>query len=81
MAFECLEKYTEHSIKYDTEPDYKHTSFMANRVEYHRKDSAKDHIDNETAIRLKDLKNNLFDSIRLDERVKKIEARLKEVAK
>ncbi len=80
-VFENLEKAVTHCIKYDTEGKSKHTSLMVNRLEYIPENTSKNHTNNQSALLLDKLKNNLFDTIREDERFKKIVADLSSTAK
>ena len=80
-ALNSLEEAVEHCIKYDTEPSSKHTSLMVNHLVYHPEDTAKDYTENYSALMLKDLTDEKFVPIHGNERFKRMEARLKEIAK
>ncbi len=80
-VFKNLEKAAVHCIKYDTELKSKHTSLMVNRLEYIPENVFKSHTNNQSALLLNKLKNDLFNTIREDERFKKIEADLSSIAK
>lgn len=78
-TIDCLVKSAKYCVIYDTAPNSKHTSFMVNRLVYNSEDSAKDYTENDSSLRLNDLKNNCFDFIRGDNRFIAIETKLKKV--
>ncbi len=78
--FECLEKAAEHTVKYDTRTDGKHTSFMVNRIETRVASSTKDYEENDSALLLNLLGHELYADVQNDERMKAIKERLEKIA-
>ena len=51
--FTCLEKATEHAIKYDNRKDGMYTAFMVNKVELSVNDAYKNYTGNDSGLMLK----------------------------
>ncbi|MBQ8546624.1 MAG: helix-turn-helix transcriptional regulator [Clostridia bacterium] len=79
--FECLEKATEHSIKFDTRGTslFKYTSFMVNKVE-DELSVVKDYTENDTGLLLKLLKSDMFKEYQSHPRMIKIIEKLTPIA-
>lgn len=83
-AEECilyLEKAARHAILHDTQESGVHTSFMVNRCSYDRNKWVKNYTDNDSMMRLKEMRRKEFDFVREDARFGEIQARLEKVAK
>jgi transcriptional regulator with XRE-family HTH domain len=79
-ALDNLDEMLKYSIIVDTQPDFKRISPMVNLTEYKREDSVKNYLENESGLRLKELKNNIFDVLREEPRFIKIIADLEKYA-
>ena len=77
---ECLEKSTEHAIKFDTPIDGMFTSFMVNKVKMSSIDAVKNHTENRSGLLLKELKKEKIAYLHDDPRMQKIIEKLSAVA-
>lgn len=78
--FDCLEKAAEHTLKYDTRTDGKHTSFTVNRIETRVASSSKDYEENDSALLLNLLGHEFYADVQNDSRMKAIKAKLEKTA-
>ncbi|MDD4774064.1 MAG: helix-turn-helix transcriptional regulator [Eubacteriales bacterium] len=79
-ALDNLEDMLKYSIIVDTQPDIIHTSPMINLIECNHVNCTKNYLENESGLRLKELKNNIFDSLREEPRFIKIISDLEKYA-
>ena len=79
-VFNCLEKAAEHAILFDTCKDGMFTAFMVNRVKMSSIDAVKDHTENSSGLRLKNLKKEKYAHLKDDPRMRKIVEKLTPVA-
>jgi len=80
QMFACLEKAVEHAIKFDTLKEGVYTAFMVNKVKIIPTDAVKSHTENQSALLLKMLKTEEFQSFHADPRMIKIIEMLTPVA-
>jgi len=79
-CLDALESMKKFAIITDNQLDFIRTSFMVNKTEYNRCETSKNYTENECGVRLKGLKNKVFDSVREEERFKMIIEELKKYA-
>ncbi len=82
-ANECLgalEQVAKYAVMRDTQLDFKHTSLLANRLEYKKASSTKNYTDNECARFLKSIQHKTYDFVRDNPRFIKITEKLKSYA-
>ena len=79
-VFNCLEKAAEHAILFDTCKDGMFTAFMVNRVKMSSIDAVKNHTENSSELRLKNLKKEKFAHLQDDPRMIKIIEKLNPIA-
>ncbi len=79
-VFDCLEKAAEQAILFDTCKDEMFTAFMVNRVKMSSIDAVKDHTENSSGLRLKNLKKGKYARLKDDPRMQKIVEKLTPVA-
>lgn len=79
-ALDNLDEMLKYSILVDTQPNFKRISPMVNLTEYKREDGVKNYMENESGLRLKELKNNIFDILREEPRFIKIISNLEKYA-
>lgn len=78
--FTCLEKATEHAIKYDNRKDGMYTAFMVNKVELSVNDAYKNYTGNDSGLMLKALQKDKYSMYQDDPRMQSIIEKLKKVA-
>lgn len=76
----ALDKVVKYAVMRDTQPDFKHTSLMVNRLEHENAASSKNYTDNECARYLKCLQHETYDFVRDNSRFIKIIEELKKHA-
>ena len=79
-VLDCLEKAAEHAILFDTLKDGMFTAFMVNRVKMSSTDAVKDHTENASGLRLKNLKMEKYAHLQDDPRMVRIVEKLMPVA-
>ena len=79
--FECLEKASEHAIRYDTLKDGRFTSFIVNRIEFSGIHAVKDYTENESGLLLKFLKGEKYKQYETDPRMVKLIEKLTPAAR
>ena len=79
-VLDCLEKAAEHAILFDTLKDGMFTAFMVNRVKISSTDAVKDHTENASGLRLKNLKMEKYAHLQDDPRMVRIVEKLMPVA-
>ncbi|MHB1154363.1 MAG: helix-turn-helix transcriptional regulator [Eubacteriales bacterium] len=79
-ALDNLEEMLKYSIIVDTHPDIIHTSPMINLIECNHVNVTKKQLENECGLRLKELKNNIFDILHEEPRFVKIISDLEKYA-
>ena len=79
-VLDCLEKAAEHAILFDTLKDGMFTAFMVNRVKISSTDAIKDHTENASGLRLKNLKMEKYAHLQDDPRMVRIVEKLMPVA-
>ena len=80
QMFICLEKATEHAVKYDSRKDGMYTAFMVNKVELSVNDAYKNYIENQCGLLLKSLRKDQFTHLQNNPRMMKIIEKLTPVA-
>lgn len=80
QMFTCLEKATEHAIKYDNRKDGMYTAFMVNKVELSVNDAYKNYTGNDSGLMLKALQKDKYSMYQDDPRMQSIIEKLKKVA-
>lgn len=80
QMFFCLEKATEHAIKFDTRKDGMNTSFMVNKVMESVEDAYKDYSENDCGLLLKALRKNSFAHLQEDPRMINLIKKLEPIA-
>lgn len=78
--FICLEKATEHAVKYDSRKDGMYTAFMVNKVELSVNDAYKNYMENNSGLLLKQLNGEKYFCFKDDPRMQKIIEKLTPVA-
>ena len=71
-VFTCLEKATEHAVKYDSRQDGMYTAFMVNKVELSVNDAYKTYTENVSGRLMKQLKGEKYSCFENDPRMMKI---------
>lgn len=80
QMFKCLEKATEHAVKYDSRKDGMYTAFMVNKVELSVNDAYKNYTENQCGLLLKSLRKDQFAHLQNNPRMMKIIEKLTQVA-
>ena len=70
--FDCLEKFAEHAIRYDTLKDGRFTSFIVNRIDFSSIHAVKNFTENQSGLLLKSLKGERFKKFETDPRMMKL---------
>lgn len=78
--FTCLEKATEHAIRFDSEKEGMFTAFMVNRVKMSSIDAVKNYTDYQSGLLFKSLTGKRFAQYQNDARMQKMIEKLKSVA-
>lgn len=78
--YACLEKATEHAIRFDSEKEGMFTSFMVNRVKMSSIDAVKNHTGNQSGLLVKSLTGKRFVQYQNDDRMHKMTEKLKSIA-
>ncbi len=79
-CLDALENVVKYAVICDTQPDYKHTSPLLDRMEFTRTASSKNYTENECALRLKGLQHKAYDFVRDNPRFIKISEELAKYA-
>jgi len=80
QMFQCLEKATEHAVKYDSRKDGMYTAFMVNKIELSVNDAYKNYTENQCGLLLKSLRKDQFAHLQNNPRMMKIIEKLTPVA-